>query len=79
MQETGIAVAEPAAIGGKGRGWDGRIAPARVAIEDRGLVGFYIVTGGVEAVVVTLLLNGLEVDCRGRRRVDRLGMGTSGQ
>ena len=78
MQKAVVAIAESAAIRFPARGWDGRIAPARVAVEDRGLAGFDVVARGVETVVVALLLDGLIVEYRWGGSVDRLRVRASG-
>ena len=77
MQKAVVAIAESAAIRFPARGW-GRIAPARVTVEDRGLAGFDVVARGVETVVVALLLDGLIVEYRWGGSVDRLRVRASG-
>jgi hypothetical protein len=72
VEEAGVAVAESAAIGFPAWRRDGRIAPARVVVEDGRLAGFNIVAAGVESVVVALLLDGLVIEHRRGRSVDRL-------
>ena len=79
MQESGVAVAESRAVCLPAWAWDRRVAPAWVVGEDRRLAGFDVAAGCFKAVVVSLLLHGLEVDDGRRRSIDRLGMGTSGK
>ena len=79
MQEALVALAEPSAICLPAWGWDGWIAEARVMIEDRWAAGVDVVVGGLEAIVVALLLDGLVIKCWRRWTVGWLRMGASGQ
>jgi hypothetical protein len=80
VQVAFVAIAESSAIGLEARGWDGRVAPSWVVIEDRWLSGIDIMVGGFETIVIALLLDCLVVK-RGRRRsvIDRLGMRAASQ
>jgi hypothetical protein len=79
VQEPGVSLAEACPIGLEPYWRHGRIAEARVVVEDRGLASLDIVAAGLEAVVVALLLDGLEINGGWGRRVDRLGMRASGE
>jgi hypothetical protein len=79
VQEAFVALAESSAVGLPAWGRDGRVAEAWVMIEDRRAAGVDVAVGGLEAIVVALLLDGLVIQGRRRWTVDRLGMGASGQ
>jgi hypothetical protein len=78
VEEAVVALAESAAIGFPAWGWDGRVAPAWVVVEDRRLAGFYVMASGFETVVEALLLDGLVIEHGRGRSVDRLRVRASG-